>query len=64
MRLTAMPAYGRDYKSKAAVLADWDAGKDFKLIGGPYINKQDCDQDISIRYNNLRSVMVIKKEGN
>ena len=23
------PAYGRDYKSKAAVQADFDAGKDF-----------------------------------
>jgi hypothetical protein len=24
-----LPAYGRDYKSKKAVLADFDAGKDF-----------------------------------
>ena len=25
----AVPAYGRDYKSAAAVKADWHAGKDF-----------------------------------
>jgi len=27
--MTLTPAYGRDYKSKKAVLADWEAGKDF-----------------------------------
>ena len=30
---TLMPAYGRDYKSKAAVQADLDAGKDFLTTG-------------------------------
>jgi len=27
--LSATPAYGRDYKSKAQLLADFEAGKDF-----------------------------------
>lgn len=27
--LSATPAYGRDYKSKAEVLKDWNEGKDF-----------------------------------
>ncbi len=27
--MTVIPAYGRDYKSRAAVLADLKAGKDF-----------------------------------
>lgn len=25
------PAYGRDYKSKDAMLADWESGKDFLI---------------------------------
>lgn len=27
--ITLTPAYGRDYKSKAAVLDDWEDNKDF-----------------------------------
>ncbi len=61
---TAVPAYGRDYKSKVAVMADWAAGKDFRCEPqGCYINKQDADQarlTVNIRYNNLRSVLVVK----
>ena len=30
--LTLQPAYGRDYKSKAAVLADWNDNKDFRVV--------------------------------
>jgi hypothetical protein len=29
MALTLTPAYGRDYKSKKAVVQDWEDGKDF-----------------------------------
>ena len=62
--LVVQPAYGRDYKSKKAVLEDWDAGKDFRVatIGpdaGRYINKQDADRgnlEINVRYNSDRSV--------
>jgi hypothetical protein len=28
--MTIISAYGRDYKTKVAALADWDAGKDFQ----------------------------------
>ena len=31
--LELAPAYGRDYKSKAAVLKDWEDGKDFRFVG-------------------------------
>ena len=31
MFLTLVPAYGRDYKSKKAVLADWEANIDFLI---------------------------------
>ena len=30
---TLIPAYGRDYKSKAELQADLDAGKDFLTVG-------------------------------
>ena len=63
--VSAVPAYGRDYKSKKAVLADWEAGKDF-LIQDPflsgYVNKQDkpADMVLNIRYKNLTQIAVIR----
>lgn len=42
----AIPAYGRDYKSKAAVLADWQAGKDFRdSMTGQYLSSRDFPAD-------------------
>ena len=32
-RVTASGAYGRDYKSKKAVMEDWNAYKDFQMRG-------------------------------
>lgn len=55
--VTLVPSYGRDYKSKAAVQADWDAGKDFTInqFGHPYdgkqINKQDAASTPGVTYN-------------
>lgn len=46
--LTCTPSYGRDYKSAAAVKADFDAGKDFTINDmsskddGRQINKEDA----------------------
>lgn len=70
MYLTLVPAYGRDYKSKKAVQADWDAGKDFLIqdISSPhdgrYINKEDAASlkgtTFNIRYKSLTQVAVIK----
>jgi len=66
MSETVIGAYGRDYKSKAKALADWNAGLDFQVYGGPYISKRDADAHgvtVSIRYNGLRSVTApIKPE--
>lgn len=63
--VTVVPAYGRDYKSKAAVMEDWNAGKDFKVegfIGSGYINKDDKPSDVTleVRYDGLRKVCLIK----
>ena len=37
--LMAIGAYGRD-----ASLADWQAGKDFKIMDGPYFSIRDLEE--------------------
>lgn len=63
--LSAIPAYGRDYKSAKDVKADWEAGKDFLIQDvreHGYINKADkpANVTLNIRYAKLRKVVVIK----
>ena len=56
------PAYGRDYKNRAAVKIDWKAEKDFVLQpDGVLINRQQFAPRtwVSIRYYNLRRVCVV-----
>lgn len=59
----AIPAYGRDYDSAEAVLADWHAGKDFKnTFNGLYFSIRGSrwyTQGIWIRYNNGRDVVRV-----
>ena len=57
----ALPAYGRDYKSKAAVLADWQAGKDFYTYFG-YVSIRSTESmpnQIWVRYDNLRKIVRV-----
>lgn len=65
--VTLTPAYGRDYKSGKAAVADYDAGKDFILntFDRPNtpINKSQCDADgfkVTIRFNNNRNTVTVK----
>lgn len=69
--LTLTPAYGRDYKSKAKLMADWEAGKDFLVTdmhspdNGRYLNLPDLKQyggvtHLHFRYNKLTQVHVVK----
>lgn len=39
--LMIMPAYGRQYKTSEEAKADWNAGKDFKIVNGPYLSIRD-----------------------
>lgn len=41
MAITLIPAYGRKYKTKGDLLDDWYAGKDFKVLCGPYTSIKD-----------------------
>lgn len=66
MDLHLIPAYGRDYKSKKAVLADWEAGKDFKMVPrGSYVSKRDLSEKtgcVTFRYQKLTKVFVVYPE--
>jgi hypothetical protein len=60
------PAYSRDYKSKEAVMKDWDDNKDFIIDdinsewNGKYVNKEQVkDETVTFRYNNLRKTFSI-----
>jgi hypothetical protein len=55
----ATPAYGRDYKSVAAVKADWQAGKDFRCaVSGRYLSVHDKrPEQVWVRYDK-RSKLV------
>jgi hypothetical protein len=65
-----VPAYGRDYKSKAAVMTDWNADKDFRIEDmrhSGYVNKQQVSSlkaagitHLHFRYNRLTMVAVVK----
>ena len=56
---TLTPAYGRDYKSKADVIADFRSGKDFRLVlmsSAGYVSVRDYNEGdmVKLRYNKLR----------
>lgn len=59
------PAYDRDYKNKAAVEADFRAGKDFKMesiqYGGTYCSINDFAKGVKVnlRYAKLTKVAVV-----
>lgn len=62
--LELTPAYGRDYKNKAAVEADFRAGKDVHI---PAMNNTLCSiadfapgVTVNLRYNKNRSVLPVK----
>ncbi len=69
-QLDLQPAYGRDYKSKSALLADWLLGKDFQLIHtGQYTSVRDIETirkngvtALNIRYDSMRKKLIVNLE--
>jgi hypothetical protein len=70
-----VPAYGRDYTSKKAAIADFEANKDFMIndisspFDGRYVNREDLQGDgirVFIRYKKLTQVActILKSVGN
>ena len=68
MDIHAVPAYGRDYKSEAAVLKDWNGGKDFLIAGihpdaGRYFSIRDLPSipgGVWLRYNGRTKMVKVK----
>ena len=42
--LYLQPAYGRKYKTIEEAQKDWNDGKDFKIIPGPYLSIRDLSE--------------------
>jgi hypothetical protein len=70
--LTLTPRYGRDYKSKAEVVKDWEDGKDFTVANafhpddGRAVSIRESTSlvaegihSVSIRYKKLTMIAVI-----
>jgi hypothetical protein len=62
--LSAIPAYGRDYPSRKAVLAAWKEGKDFliqdyKESGYISIKELEPGVTLNIRYKKLTMVCPV-----
>ena len=59
-----LPAYGRDYTSKAKAQADFDAGLDFQTAGGSYTSKSELSatgvRTIMLRYGKNRKVASLE----
>jgi hypothetical protein len=64
--VTLTPLPGTDYKSAAAALVDYHAGKDFMVnrfdLPKLPINKSQCEEEeftVTLRYNKLRSEVTV-----
>ena len=66
--LVISPTYGRDYKSVKAVLADWNAGKDFRIESfGPDMGRAisiaeatPAGLTVQVRYSRLTKAVFIR----
>lgn len=56
--LLIAPAYGRQYRSHAEARAAWDAGKDFKIVGGPYCSIRDTKTMLEMGHTRVTIMMV------
>lgn len=69
MHITLTPAYGRDYKSKAAVEKDFIDGKDFRICDmsspddGRYCSIRDFKKGdkVTIRYSKLMKSSIFQQ---
>jgi len=65
--MTLIPAYGRDYPSKAAAVADWLADKDFEDASWDatwrYVNRAQVADgtQVVLRYKRLEQSVVFRK---
>ena len=63
--ITLLPAYGRDYKNKKAIIEDLNNNKDFlESTTRKYINKQQFKElnisSLNVYYDNHQKIATIK----
>jgi hypothetical protein len=65
MTPTLTPAYGRDYRSRKAAIADLEANKDWQcngFYGSGYVNldglRVEGIRSVTLRYDKLRKVVI------
>jgi hypothetical protein len=71
MHVTVSAAFGRKYKNKPEILADWLEGKDFRIrsvnVRGTYVNIRDANNagltSLTVRYNMDRDFVMLEKKG-
>ena len=59
--LVLRPAYGRVYETAEAAIKDWQVGKDFQIVNGPYCSIRDIrrlEQDYSSVWVDLITSIV------
>ena len=74
MATTVVPAYGREYKGKAAILIDWNAGKDFIVsdaftrYDGKPANKESFEAAgvgvVNVRFARMTKICVLTRGKN
>lgn len=58
--LILLPAYGRDYATPEACQSDWEAGKDFLILDGPYCSIRDISV---IRATGFKTLYLVNRKG-
>jgi len=62
--INVVGAYGREYDSIITAKAEWDLGKDFKIVGGPYLTIHEWEiykEDSTVVYENNTSDWVLQQ---
>lgn len=65
--LTCHQAYGRDRQTAAEIVADWEAGKDMRILpqpgysGGTYVSKRELPDNVTlnVRFKKDTEVVVL-----
>ena len=63
MVVVLLPAYGRTYETIEAAEKDWNEGKDFRILNGPYCSIRDqtllndMGHDVAILVGNIHKII-------
>ena len=62
--INVVGAYGKRYNNIVSATDAWDRGKDFKIVGGTYINKSDWakySKEDTVVYQGDSSIWVLEE---